>query len=1056
MRKFKGAVFDLDGVVTNTAHIHALTWEDMFNEFLKQLAERENKPFVPFDRAKDYLQYVDGKPRMEGVASFLKSRNIILPYGDSHDPLEKETICGLGNRKNLKFQEMLRKEKPHVFETSIKFIEGLKKKGIKVGVASSSCNCQLVLQATGIEHLFETRVDGQVSRELNLKGKPNPDIFVTAAKLMGLTPSECMVVEDAVSGVQAGKSGNFGLTLGIARKHNGEILKRNGADVVLYDLAEISAKEIEDWFKKGTKKNGWNLEYDGFDLHEENLRETLCTVGNGYLGTRGCFEGEHASDVHYPGTYIAGIYNKPGTKVQNKIIYNNDFVNCPNWLPIEFKIGYGSYISPLKMELFSYRQTLDMKRGVMKRSIVCKDALGRITSIHSERIASMADPHLLAIRYNITPVNYSEKITVRSTLDGTVINDGIPRYRQLNSRHLSRIDQGKTEDGIFLHVQTIHSKRRIVMNARVAVSENGEPLSVKKKPIQSKAEISEEMEFSARENFTYTVEKLVTVYTSLDQDVTDIKKTASDTLLQYKDFGSIYRPHVKAWESLWDKFDIRIEGDSFSQKAIRLHIYHLLVTASPHNTQIDAGIPARGLHGEAYRGHIFWDELYIFPFFNLHAPEITRALLMYRYKRLDAARSYARKYGYKGAMYPWQTADSGGEETQILHYNPQDGTWGPDLSRLQRHVSIAVFYNVWKYVSDTEDRKFLENYGAEIMLEIARFWASIAVYDEKTKRYHIEGVMGPDEYHERLPGSEKPGLKDNAYTNIMTVWLLEKALEMIARLPENVLKTLTEKLTFKIAETEKWKRITEKMNVILSKENIISQFDGYMDLKELNWDYYRNKYGNIHRMDRILKAEGDSPDAYKVTKQADTLMLFYLIGVEEVCRILEKLGFDAGDKNELLTRNYEYYEKRTSHGSTLSNPVHGVISSDIPGAGNKMVWDRFIEAIKTDIFDTQEGSTGQGIHCGMMVETIGIIRRCFAGIDVSGEALELNPHMPEHWNELSCKIYFRNIWYHFAFTKKDVKIKIEGNADKQIPIKIAGKKIILTAGKTKKVNLTNS
>jgi len=146
----------------------------------------------------------------------------------------------------------------------------------------------------------------------------------------------------------------------------------------------------------------------------------------------------------------------------------------------------------------------------------------------------------------------------------------------------------------------------------------------------------------------------------------------------------------------------------------------------------------------------------------------------------------------------------------------------------------------------------------------------------------------------------------------MTVWLLEKALEMIARLPENVLKTLTEKLTFKIAETEKWKRITEKMNVILSKENIISQFDGYMDLKELNWDYYRNKYGNIHRMDRILKAEGDSPDAYKVTKQADTLMLFYLIGVEEVCRILEKLGFDAGDKNELLTRNYEYYEKKNN------------------------------------------------------------------------------------------------------------------------------------------------
>ncbi|MEA1970607.1 MAG: beta-phosphoglucomutase, partial [Thermodesulfobacteriota bacterium] len=689
--------------------------------------------------------------------------------------------------------------------------------------------------------------------------------------------------------------------------------------------------------------------YDSFNLHEENLREALCTVGNGYTGTRGCFEGEPASDVHYPGTYIAGIYNKLGTKIQNKIIYNNDFVNCPNWLPIEFKIGYGNYISPLKMELFSYRQTLDMKRGVMKRSIVCKDALGRITRIHSERIASVANPHLLAIRYNITPVNYSEKITVRSTLDGTVINDGVPRYRQLNSRHLRGIAQGKTEDGIFLHVQTSHSKRQIIMNARVAVSENGEPLSTKQKTIQKKTKISEEMEFPARENFTYTVEKLVSVYTSLDRNVADIKKVASNTLFQYKNFDSIYKPHVKAWKSLWDKFDIRIEGDSFSQKVIRLHIYHLLVTASPHNTEIDAGMPARGLHGEAYRGHIFWDELYIFPFFNLHAPEITRALLMYRYKRLDAARSYAGKYGYKGAMYPWQAADDGGEETQILHYNPQDSTWGPDLSRLQRHVSIAIFYNVWKYASDTEDREFLENYGAEIMLEIARFWASIARYDENTKRYHIEGVMGPDEYHEKLPGSEEHGLKDNAYTNIMTVWLLEKALDLIDRLPEKVVERLKQKITFKIAETEKWKRITEKMNVILAKENIISQFDGYMDLKELKWDDYRTKYGNIHRMDRILKAEGDSPDAYKVTKQADTLMLFYLIGVKEICRILEKLGFDAGDHNELLMHNYKYYEKRTSHGSTLSNPVHGIIASDIQDTGNKTVGDSFLEAIKTDI-----------------------------------------------------------------------------------------------------------
>ncbi|MCK4619928.1 MAG: HAD hydrolase-like protein, partial [Desulfobacterales bacterium] len=179
--KFKGAIFDLDGVVTGTARVHALAWESMFNVFLKKIAKRENKPFVPFNPENDYLQYVDGKPRMEGVKSFLKSRGIEFPFGEYSDPPDRETICGMGNRKNIDFQKVLRREGPDVFETSIKFIKDLKRKGIKVGVASSSRNCKLILQLAGIEDLFETRVDGDVSQQLKLKGKPDPDIFVTAS-----------------------------------------------------------------------------------------------------------------------------------------------------------------------------------------------------------------------------------------------------------------------------------------------------------------------------------------------------------------------------------------------------------------------------------------------------------------------------------------------------------------------------------------------------------------------------------------------------------------------------------------------------------------------------------------------------------------------------------------------------------------------------------------------------------------------------------------------------------------------------------------------------------
>jgi beta-phosphoglucomutase family hydrolase len=1047
--KFKGAIFDLDGVVTGTARVHALAWESMFNVFLKKIAKRENKPFVPFDPENDYLQYVDGKPRMEGVKSFLKSRGVEFPFGEYSDPPDRETICGMGNRKNIDFQKVLRREGPDIFETSIKFIKGLKRKGIKVGVASSSRNCKLILELARIEDLFETRVDGDVSQQLNLKGKPDPDIFVTASKNLGLMPGECMVVEDAVSGVQAGRKGNFGLTLGIDRNNAGETLKQSGADIVIHDLSEISIKEIKDWFELSIEEDGWNLTYNGFDPEDEKLRETLTTIGNGYLGTRGCFEGEKASKTHYPGTYIAGIYNKPATKIQDRNIYNNDFVNCPNWLLIEFAVGSGSFISPLKMELISYTHSLNMKEGVMERSIVCKDGLGRITKIHSKRLASMAIPHVCAIKYDITPVNYSDTITIRSSIDGNIINDGVARYRKLHSKHLSGVSCEKANGSIFLHVQTNCSKYQVVMGSRTNVYKNKKPMSVGKSILQQKAGITEEINIDAIENNTYTVEKLVSVYTSLDKNISNPQKSATEILTKTKTFKEIYGPHKKAWKVLWNKADIKITGDRLAQKIVRLHTYHLLVSASLHNKNIDAGITARGLHGEAYRGHVFWDELYILPFYNLHFPEISRALLMYRYRRLNAAIKYARQNRYQGAMFPWQTADDGSEETQEVHFNPKDGSWGPDLSRRQRHVSIAVFYNVWKYVSDTNDRKFLENYGAETMLQIARFWASIAKYNKSSNKYHISGVMGPDEFHEKLPASEEDGLKDNAYTNVMAVWLLGKAIELIEGLGQKTLERLSQKIGFKYNEIEKWQEITNKMNVVLSDKNVISQFDGYMDLKEFDWNQYREKYGEIHRLDRILKAEGDSPNRYKVSKQADTLMMFYLLSPDEIGRIFRQLGYKVDDAIKFLKVNYDYYEKRTSHGSTLSKVVHAVISSYIHASDTPWKW--FMDALKSDIFDTQGGTTSEGIHCGVMAGTLDIIVRYFAGIDLSSEIPEINPHMPEHWSNLAFRICHKKKWYNFEFTRKTIKVTVEGKGNNQVLLNITGKKIKLTPGKTRLV-----
>lgn len=1044
-KHFKGAIFDLDGVITGTAKVHSLAWESMFNGYLKEWAEQNSEPYVPFDPEEDYLKYVDGKPRMEGVKSFLASRDIELPFGELDDIPEKETVCGLGNRKNSLFTEILVKEGPEVYTTSVELIEKLIEAGIRIGIASSSRNCRLILELAGLEHLFETRVDGEVSIELGLKGKPNPDIFVTAASNLGLEPHECVVVEDAISGVQAGARGNFGLVLGIAREIEGGKLRQEGADIVVRDLGEITIEEIETWFTEGLEREGWNLTYNEFVPKEEKLRETLTAIGNGYLGIRGAWEGSSASAHHYPGTYIAGIFNRLPSEVHGQTIQNNDFVNTTNWLPVMFRIGGGEIIDPFEQELLSYRQNLDFRNGVMERELVFRDNLGRITRLTSRRFASMDNPHLCALRFVFRPVNYSAEVEFITAIDATVENKGVARYSELASNHLEQRSSSHEGGTMTMEVQTNVSHYRLATATRTAVMRHGKEVEVARTIESRERYIGESFRMALTPDNSCTIEKIAAIHTSLDQGAGDVSEAARKSLSGPCTFDALYAAHQAAWEKIWEQCDITVRGDRFSQKVLRLHAYHLVCTASPHNPKIDAGMPARGLNGESYRGHIFWDELYILPFFNQNFPEIAKALLMFRYNRLEEARQYALDNGYKGAMFPWQTADDGLEDTQTIHFNPKSGNWDPDHSRRQRHVSIAVFYNTWRYVYNTGDTAFLNEYGAELLFEIARFWSSIAVCAPESGKYHIEGVMGPDEFHEALPGSGKEGLRDNGYTNIMTVWLLQKALETREQMEPAALQKLTAKIGLEEEEVERWRTIAKQLNIPIDQKGIIEQFEGYMGLQELDWEHYRTKYGNIHRMDRILRAEGDSPDNYKVAKQADVLMTFYNLDPAEVVRIIEETGHESPDAATLVRQNYAYYEPRTSHGSTLSKVVHCVISSYLEG-GRETAWSWFSEALRSDINDTQGGTTQEGIHCGVMAGTIDVVTRYFAGISFQAERLNVCPNMPEAWKGLAMKVRFRTNNYLVAIDRGKVAVTLLDSSEKQVSAAICGHEVELKQG----------
>jgi trehalose/maltose hydrolase-like predicted phosphorylase/CheY-like chemotaxis protein len=805
---------------------------------------------------------------------------------------------------------------------------------------------------------------------------------------------------------------------------------------------------------RNSKIDTWKLLYDRFDPSQEGLREALCTLGNGCFATRGAAPECDADRVHYPGSYVAGLYNKTPTRLSGKKIFNEDLVNVPNWLPLRFRIEKGEWFRPARDSILDYRQELDFRSGILIRSMRVKDPEGRITRIESKRLVSMKTPHLAAIRYAIVPQNYSAALEVEAALDGTVENTGVTRYRQLNTRHLVN---GKSRrfgpNGIALEVETSHSKIRIAQAASLRFYSGNKPLKPSLEVDESVSRrISARQGFRVRCNHSLVVEKIVSLRTSIDPDGRAPMKRAVAAAKAAPRFSVLLGGHRQAWKKLWSQLEIDLPSDPETLRILRFHAFHLLQTASPHTASRDVAIPARGLHGEAYRGHIFWDEMFVYPFFTLHLPEIARGSLLYRYRRLPQARKYAREDGgYRGSMFPWQSGSSGVEETQVIHLNPMSGKWGPDHSRIQRHVSFAIAYNIWQYWKTTADRDFMNAHGAEMFLSIARFAVSLCRHDDKDGKFHTDGIMGPDEFHEKLPGRKKAGLRDNAYSNLMIVWTLMKGLELLESLPGKVRSRIKKKLGLRSGELDLWRRITCNMNVILGPDGILCQFDGYFDLKDINWNAYRKKYGNIHRMDRILKAEGKSPDEYKVSKQADALMVFYLLPLDEVTALFRRL--DIPFHPHWLEKNYDYYESRTSHGSTLSKVVHCFIALLM----NKQdeAWKWFREVLHSDIDDIQGGTTPEGIHTGVMGGSIDLVLRGYAGIWILEDRVRIHPNLPESWDRLKVGFVFRGCRVLLSFSKKTLRVELKsvGAGRKEVDFEVMGKRVTLQAGASRRFPL---
>jgi len=752
-------------------------------------------------------------------------------------------------------------------------------------------------------------------------------------------------------------------------------------------------------------RDPWHLVYDQYMPAEEALREALCTTGNGYFASRGAAPESRADGVHYPGTYVNGVFNRLTTRIAGETVENESLVNLPNWLPLTFRIDGGAWFSVDDVELLSYQQELDLRSGVLSRRLRYRDQAGRRTGLTERRLASMHDPHLAALEVIVTAENWSGPVVVRSGLDGAVANTGVPRYRELASRHLDAPELEEI-DAATIGLRTATSQSRILIGlaARTRARVTGRP-SPAGLVVREGGQISQEIPARLALGESLVVEKTVSLYTSRDPAISEPGMEARRALVRAGGFGALLADHAVRLGGLWERLQLSLSGDERTSLILNLHIFHLLQTISGHTADMDVGIPARGLHGEAYRGHVFWDELFVVPYLTLTMPELTRSLLRYRYRRLPEARRAARDAGYQGAMFPWQSGSDGREESPTLHLNPLSGRWRRDQSNRQRHINSAIAYNLWNYYQCTGDVEFMSLYGAEVLLEIARFWASIARHDPVRGRYVIEGVMGPDEYHDGYPWPSEPGLANNAYTNVMAVWVLCRALEVLAEIPGQRRKALERELVLSQPEISRWEDISRRMYVPFHGDGIISQFDGYPQLPEFDWDSYRARYGNIQRLDRILEAESDTPNRYRAGKQADVLMLFYLLSADEIRSLFTRLGYPWD--RDLIPRNVDYYTKRTSHGSTLSRLVHSWVAARANRPGS---WELFSQTLESDIADIQGGTTAEGIHLGAMAGTIDLAARGYTGIEPRGNVLWLNPCLPHQVRALAFTVRYRRHW----------------------------------------------
>jgi len=742
---------------------------------------------------------------------------------------------------------------------------------------------------------------------------------------------------------------------------------------------------MKDHIKDYLSDNEWFLESGSFNAGLQGTRESQFTLGNGFIGSRGILE--EMPRGAQPGTYIAGVYDKIGSKV-------SDLVNLPN--PIHFKITVrGEKLDVSILDAYSHRRYLCMRKGLLLRHTNYESVNDEMIDYQSMRFFSMANKNIAVMRIFVTAVNRSCAISVQSLLDTAAANvSGISGGRKRRFRITDIITTDKKKTG-YLSTVTLGSK--------ISVS-YAHAMSVKLGKRQWFAD-EEHIQLRLAKGQTAVFTKFYAIHRSDSMGPSEMRQKTIRSLERSieQGFDALLKDHCGAWEKCWSLSDVRVTGWHGIQKSVRFNIYHLLISGV--NDGGLSSIGAKTLSGEGYRGHVFWDsEIFIHPFFIYTNPDIARSQILYRARRLDKAREIAKARGYKGAMFPWESARTGDEETPEWSKNFDGSVIRIRTNEMEHHITADVAYSLYKYYQATEDDDLMKRCGFEMLLETARFWASRVQLNKRRKRYEVNGVIGPDEFHE--------GVNNNAYTNYIARWNIYTAYGMLAKMMKLCPETYTavrNKIRLSDKEVRLWKDIMRYMHLPLRNDRVIEQFEGFFRLKRLNISHSRNIYIPM-LPDRVkLKDIGK----YMVVKQADVIMLLSIF--PDCFTRLSKI------------RNFKYYAPITVHKSSLSPSIHSVVASWI--GHRQAAYKYFLMSLRTDIEDIH-GNAAYGIHAANLGGLWQSLIYGFAGMTITKGCISFSPNMPVAIKQLSFKVHWKG--YLLEMLVKDKFVKMRAGRMKRI------------------------